>query len=114
MRPGFIAEEDKKAVIRLADCFCFPSLYEGFGIPILEAFSCGVSCAVSDIPPHREVAGDAALFFAPENSDELSSKLLQILTDENLRKQLIVKEQERLRAYSWKKTAERMMEIFEK
>ncbi len=111
--PGFIAEEDKKAVIRMADCFCFPSLYEGFGIPILEAFSCNVPCIVSKIAPHLEIAGDAALFFAPENSDELAEKLLQILTDENLRKQLIARGQKRLEIYSWKKTARKMAGIFE-
>ncbi len=112
MRPGFVAEEDKKAVIQMADCFCFPSLYEGFGIPILEAFSCGVPCVVSKIPPHMEVAGSAALFFAPESADDLAEKLLQILTDENFKKQLIIKEQEQLKKYSWKKTAEKMVKIF--
>ncbi|HAI73913.1 MAG TPA: hypothetical protein DCS28_00080 [Candidatus Moranbacteria bacterium] len=113
MHSGFIAEEDKKAVIQLADCFCYPSLYEGFGIPILEAFSCNVPCIVSKIPPHLEVAGNATLFFTPENSSELAEKISRILTNEHLRKKLIAKEHDQLALFSWKETAKKMMEIFE-
>jgi glycosyltransferase involved in cell wall biosynthesis len=111
--PGFILEEDKKAVMILADLFCFPSLYEGFGIPILEAFSAKTPCVVSDIPPHREVAGDAVLFFIPEETDDLVQKLLKILADESQKNQLVEKGKERLGIFSWEKTARKMQEIFE-
>ena len=109
---GFVAEEDKKALMTLASCFCFPSLYEGFGIPILEAFSCNVPCVVSNIPPHIEVAREAALFFAPKDSNELSEKIVQIFTQENLRDNLLKKESEQFSQFSWQKTAPKMLRIF--
>lgn len=112
--PGFIPEEDKKAVMLLANSFCFPSLYEGFGIPILEAFSAGLPCVVSDIPPHREVAGDAALFFAPKDSDDLARKLFKIIKENGSREGLLVKESARLNLFSWAKTAKKVLNIFEK
>jgi len=112
--PGFISEEDKKAVMLLADLFCFPSLYEGFGIPILEAFSANLPVIVSHIPSHQEVVGDAALFFDPKNVDDLAEKLLKLTTDENLKKQLLTREWVRLALFSWKKTAKKMVKIFER
>jgi glycosyltransferase involved in cell wall biosynthesis len=112
--PGFIAEEDKKAVILLASCFCFPSLYEGFGIPILEAFSANIPCVVSRIPAHEEVAGRAVLFFAPNDANDLSSRLFEILVENKLNVQLIEKEKAQLDLFSWEKTAIKMLEIFEK
>ncbi|MFA5961659.1 MAG: glycosyltransferase family 1 protein [Parcubacteria group bacterium] len=111
--PGFISEEDKKAIMLLADCFCFPSLYEGFGIPILEAFSVGLPCLISDIAPHREVAKDSALFFTPSNSADLSKKLLKIITEKDLRAKLLTNEKERLLGFSWEITAKKVHAIFE-
>ena len=111
--PGFIAEEDKKAVMLLADSFCFPSLYEGFGIPILEAFACNVPCVVSEIPPHFEVAKDAALFFAPNDAKALAEKLRRISLETDLRAELLRKEKEQLGAFSWQKTTQKMLRIFE-
>jgi glycosyltransferase involved in cell wall biosynthesis len=111
---GFVAEEDKKAVMLLADCFCFPSLYEGFGIPILEAFCASLPCVVSDIAPHEEVAEDSALFFAPNDADGLSEKLSKLLSDDNLRQKMLINGKERLAMFSWQKTAKKMLEIFEK
>ncbi|MFZ2188143.1 MAG: glycosyltransferase family 1 protein [Candidatus Moraniibacteriota bacterium] len=112
--PGFIAEEDKKAVMLLAACFCFPSLYEGFGIPILEAFSAKIPCVVSDIPPHKEVAGDAALFFAPRDSNELSVNIAKVILDKELNQILQARETDRLKLFSWEKTAKKMLGIFER
>jgi len=112
--PGFILEEDKKAVMFLADSFCFPSLYEGFGIPILEAFSANLPVIVSHIPPHQEVAGDATLFFDPKNVDDLAEKILKLTTDENSKKQLLAREPVRLALFSWEKTAKKMVGIFKR
>jgi glycosyltransferase involved in cell wall biosynthesis len=111
--PGFILEEYKKAVMLLADSFCFPSLYEGFGIPILEAFACNVPCVVSEIPPHFEVAKDAALFFAPNDAKALAEKLRRISLETDLRAELLRKEKEQLGAFSWQKTTQKMLRIFE-
>ncbi len=112
--PGFIAEEDKKAVMLLATIFCFPSLYEGFGIPILEAFSAKLPCVVSEILPHQEVAGDAALYFMPNNCDELAQKLLEIVQKDGIKERLLSQEAERLKLFSWAKTAKKVLNIFEK
>jgi len=110
--PGFILEEDKKAVMLLASCFCFPSLYEGFGIPILEAFSANIPCVVSQIPVHKEVAGNAVLFFAPNDVNDLSNRLVEILTENKLNVQLLEKAKTQLKIFSWEKTARKMLEIF--
>lgn len=69
--PGFIDEEDKAALMRSARVFCFPSLYEGFGIPILEAMSVGTPVIASDIAPHKEITEGAALLFDPQNAEDL-------------------------------------------
>ncbi len=109
----FISEEDKKALIGMADCFCFPSLYEGFGIPILEAFSCKTPCVVSGIPPHFEIAKNAALFFIPYDAQNLAEKIFQVLTKSDLREELIRKGEEQTLFFSWQKTTKKMMRIFE-
>lgn len=111
--PGFIGEDDKPQVFKLAKIFCFPSLYEGFGIPILEAMSQGIPTVVSDIPAHREVAGDAALYFDAGTLDDFSEKMYNALIDENLRRKLSNSGLERVRIFSWRKTAEKILEIFE-
>jgi len=110
--PGFIDEEDKPALIKLAHAFCFPSLYEGFGIPILEAMTLGVPVLASDIPPHREVVQEAALLFSVANPFEFAEKLVRIVLDEHLR--LALKEKGVLQAknFSWKKTAEKLLQIY--
>src|SRR3989344_1062641 len=87
--PGYIEQKDLPYVFRLAKLFAFPSLYEGFGIPILEAMSQKVPVIISDIPVHREVAGDTALYFDPANLDDFANKIYNILTDEKLRNKLI-------------------------
>lgn len=111
--PGYIAEEDKAALMKLARVFCTPSFYEGFGIPILEAMTAGTPVVASSIRPHMEIAGKAALFFDPQNTQELSDKLLDILTNDNLRQELIRKGFEQVGKFSWKDTAEKMLGIFE-
>ena len=110
--PGFVDEEDKAAVMKSAEIFCFPSFYEGFGIPILEAMSVGTPTIVSDIAPHREIAVDAALYFDPKNPEDLADKLKELINNDNIRQNLIQKGLERVKNFSWKNTAEKMLEIF--
>ncbi|MCX6763742.1 MAG: glycosyltransferase family 1 protein [Candidatus Moranbacteria bacterium] len=111
--PGFIDEIDKPVIFKLAKIFCFPSLYEGFSIPILEAMVAGTPVMASDIPPHREVAGEAALFFNPENSQDLAEKLEKIISDSDLRNDLIQKGLEQAQKFSWKKSAEKLLKIYQ-
>lgn len=110
--PGFIDEADKPALIKAAHVFCYPSLYEGFGIPILEAMTLGVPVLASDIPPHVEVTAGAALLFDVNDPADLTEKLARIASDEMLRTQLKEKEASQMKNFSWRKTAEKMLEIY--
>lgn len=110
--PGWIDEEDKPALLQAADCFVFPSLYEGFGIPIIEAMAAGIPVVCSDIPVLREISGDAALFCDPKNSQSFAENISKILDDENLRNNLIEKGRNAAQKYSWQKTAEKTLEIY--
>lgn len=110
--PGFIDEEDKAAIMAEAEIFCFPSLYEGFGIPILEAMSVGLPVVASNIPPHQEIANDAVLFFDPGNPRELADKLSKLTDNENLRRDLIEKGKDQVKKFSWQKTGEKTVRIF--
>jgi glycosyltransferase involved in cell wall biosynthesis len=112
--PGFISENHKFAVLAGARVFVFPSFYEGFGIPILEAFAAGVPVVASDILPHREIAEGVALFFDPDNPGELAEKMGLILRDEKKRQELIDLGKERVKKFSWRDSAEKILEIFYK
>ena len=84
--------------------FVFPSEYEGFGLPILEAFSAKTPCLLSNKSSFPEVAKKAALYFDPKNQDEIIKRILQIIESESLKKQLIEKGESRLNFFSWTKT----------
>ena len=109
---GYVPEEEKKALISAATWFCFPSYYEGFGIPILEAFDCGVACVLSDIPPQREVAKEAALFFSASDAEKLAAELSSVLESKDLRDGLVLKGRACLEQFSWKATARKILTIF--
>jgi len=85
--------------------FVFPSLYEGFGIPVLEAFGCGCPVLVSNRSSLPEVAGNAALFFDPYDELSLRNVVEKIVSDSQLRNELISKGSERFKEFSWDKTA---------
>ncbi len=96
-----------------AIAFVFPSLYEGFGIPILEAFECNCPVLASNVSSLPEVAGNAALFFDHESEISIKNEMMKILTDEELRKSLIVAGSEKVKEYSWEKTALKTKTIYE-
>ena len=102
---GWLPFEDIPTVYSGAELFVFPSLHEGFGIPVLEAFSCGVPVVCSDIEPINEVAGNAAVLVDPHSSEDISRGMLAVLNDKGLRSSLVAKGAERVRDFSWKKTA---------
>lgn len=111
--PGFVDEDDKKAIFALAQVFAFPSLYEGFGIPVLEAMSQEVPVVCSDIPSLKEVAADGAMYFEVGSLDNFSKKLYDVCMDKNLRSELILKGKERISFFSWQKSAQKMLTIYE-
>ena len=75
---GYVDDADLPTLYSIADLFCFVSLYEGFGLPVLEAMSCGVPCLERNVSSIPEVAGDAALYVDPFNIDDIAQKMLHV------------------------------------
>jgi len=110
--PGFIDEEDKKFVYKLAHVFVFPSLYEGFGIPILEAMSQNIPVLASNIPSLKEIAENGALYFDVTSLDDFSKKLYSISMDNDLRRELTKIGKARVSFFSWKNSAQKTLAIY--
>ncbi len=102
---GWIPREDLLQLYAHAQAFVYPSTFEGFGMPVLEAMAAGVPAACSDIPPLREVAGEAALFFDPLSEDAVSAALDRITSDSELRAKLANEGPERARGFTWERAA---------
>ena len=111
---GYIDEEDKIPIYKLAQIFVFPSLYEGFGMPVLEAMAAGVPVITSNVSSLPEVAGDAAILVNPLNEDEIFEAYKKILSDKNLRKDMIEKGLEQAKKFQWKNSVEVLEQIYEK
>ena len=90
----------------------YPSLYEGFGIPILEAFSRGLPVLLSDRSCFPEIAGNAALYFDPENAGSTAEAVRRILAEPELRQELARRGNLRLKDFSWEKSALELLEIY--
>ena len=97
-----------------ASCFLYPSLYEGFGIPILEAFACGCPVITSNYGAMKETAGDAALLVDPKDPKKIMSSMKRITESNKLRNKLIVRGIKRVKEFSWKKTAGETLKAYEK
>ncbi len=110
---GAVSHEEKLALMSHAAVFVWPSLWEGFGLPVLEAMSLGVPVITSNTTSLPEVVGEAALTIDPENKDELGNALRSVLRDENLRQELSRKGKERARQFTWDKTAQKTLEVYE-
>jgi glycosyltransferase involved in cell wall biosynthesis len=95
-----------------AQAFIFPSYYEGFGIPSLEAFSCGCPLIASNATSIPEVAGDAAIYFDPKSKIEIKNAVKKVLQDSNFRENLIKKGFERNKLFSWEKSAQATKEVY--
>jgi glycosyltransferase involved in cell wall biosynthesis len=110
--PGYIADEDLPALYSLADLFVFPSLYEGFGLPVLEAMACGtpvVTSAVSSLP---EVAGDAALLVDPLDTQALAEAMRRVMDDAKLRSEMVQKGLDQARRFTWSGSARQLLETY--
>lgn len=110
---GFITDEELVALYKGAEFFVLPSFEEGFGIPVLEAFSLGCPVVCSNAGSLPEVGGDAAIYFDPKSKDDLAEKIILALSDQNLRKQLIEKGEKRYKEFSWEILAKKTLEIYE-
>lgn len=111
---NFADEQELKKLYANALCFVFPSLYEGFGIPILEAFACGCPLICSETSCFPEIAGNAAEYFDPCNIEDMREKIDKIICSETLKKDLVNNGFERLKVFSWQKCAEQTTKIYER
>lgn len=111
---NYVREEDLPFIYNLAKVFVMPSLYEGFGLTVLEAFACGLAVLAADTSSIPEVAGDAACLFDPKSKDELKEKLLVLLDDNTLRQSLREKGFERIKHFSWEDMARETVRLYEK
>jgi glycosyltransferase involved in cell wall biosynthesis len=110
---GYIDEEDLPLWYAAATVFVFPSIYEGFGMPPLEAMACGTPVLTSNSSSLPEVVGDAGLMAEPTDVDALAAALLRLLHDTDLRHDLRERGLQRAQAFSWRTTAERTLEAYE-
>lgn len=111
--PGFIPDNFLRAWYQRSEMFIYPSFYEGFGFPILEAMSCGVPVVASNCSSIPEVGGDAIAYFDPFQVDSIEEKIKEVLLSRKMREILIEKGLVRAKQFSWEKTARRTFQYFQ-
>ena len=111
---GFVQDNDLPYLYNSAQCLIFPSLYEGFGIPILEAQACGCPVICSKTGCEPEVSGGAALLVDPYNYQEIAQAIYDVLNNRDLREKLIADGLENVKNFSWSKTAEQTLQLLKK
>ena len=109
---GFISDEELDNLFSMADLFVYPSLYEGFGIPVLEAMNVGTPVVTSNSTALTEVADNAALLIDPEDINDIYLGIKKLLKDKNLRKEFVSKGKVRASEFSWEKTAELYLSLY--
>lgn len=107
----FVEDKDLPSLYGNATCFVLPSLYEGFGLPVLEAMKYGCPVLTSNTSSLPEAGGDAALYFDPENTEEMAKKIDEVLSDEKLRSEMVKKGYEQVKKFSWDKTAKKTLQV---
>lgn len=111
--PGYIADEDLPVMYALSKLFLFPSLSEGFGMPMIEAMACGAPVITSDTSCLPEIAGNAAVLVNPLRSEEMATAMATLVTNEDLRRKKIQAGFLNARRFSWKRSAESVLSIYE-
>lgn len=109
-----VTDEELVRYYQNAFCFVLPSLYEGFGIPVLEAMSYGCPTIISMNSSLPEIGGDASLYFDPKSSDDLMKKIITLQTNKELGKELIIKGKNRVKDFSWDKCGKETLEVIMK
>ena len=109
---GYVSDGALSGLYRRASAFVFPSLYEGFGLPVVDAMSAGLPVACSNAACLPEVAGDGALFFDPQSEASIADALVRLVNEPELRKQLVGKGQMNARRFSWAKCAQETADVF--
>jgi glycosyltransferase involved in cell wall biosynthesis len=111
---GYLSDGEMVNLLQNSKALIFPSLYEGFGLPPLEAMSMGVPVICSDIAPLREVCGDAPVYFNPLDNKEIAQKIEKFLNEPYKSSEMISKGLERSKLYSWKKSADKLLSILDR
>lgn len=109
---GYVSDDHLPLIYNNALVFVFPSLSEGFGLPVLEAMACGLPVVCSDIPALREIAGDVAIFVDPENYYLMAEKLKEVIISHKLRHQLQEKSLQQARHFSWESCARKTLNLY--
>jgi glycosyltransferase involved in cell wall biosynthesis len=111
--PGYVAPEDKAALLSGALVYLLPSLYEGFGLPVLEAMACGTPVLTSNCSSLPEVAGQAARLVNPHRIDDIAAGLVELITNADLRRRLVEQGYRQIQQFSWQNAARQVVEILE-
>src|SRR5690606_13463009 len=109
---GFVEDEDLLHFYGACDLFVYPSFYEGFGLPILEAMACGRAVACSNTTAMPEVADSAGILFDPKNREEMARAIADILLDNELRARLERLGQQHASSFSWQKSAAQTLNAY--
>lgn len=110
---GYVSEQELVQLYNGAECFVYPSIFEGFGLPPIEAMACGVPVVVSNQSAIPEVVGDAGVFFNPFDEKDIGRNLLKMIKNESLRNQKVQLGLEQLKKFKWEKSAKKILEIYE-
>jgi glycosyltransferase involved in cell wall biosynthesis len=111
---GFVPTDDLVSIYNIATVFIMPSLYEGFGLPIVEAMQCGTPVITTREGSLKEVAGEGAYFVDVNSTDDMAIGIKKVYEDDHLRKKLSEKGQKQAQLFSWKKTAEDTLQVYER
>jgi len=109
---GWVPEEDKPPLYSGASLFVFPSLYEGFGLPVVEAMACGTPLIASKASSLPELVGEGGLLFDPHDPGELKEAMIGLLSDEQLASDLRAKGLKRAGDFSWERTAQETLAVY--
>jgi len=109
--PGYVRDEEKFEMMKNADAFLFPSFYEGFGLPILEAQSAGVPVVTSNISSMPEVSGNGAILVDPNKTEEIADAVQKLISEEGYKNDIIKKGLENVKRFSWDKCAEEIAQL---
>ena len=112
--PGYVADEDLPVLYGAADLFAFPSLYEGFGLPVLEAMACGTPVVCADASSLPEIAGDAALLVPPTDVKALAGAMERLISDAELRRELRGRGLVQASRFTWERTATQTLGVYER
>lgn len=110
---GLVPDEDLVLLYNGAAVYVFPSFYEGFGLPALEAFACGIPLCAAKSSSLPEICGNAAVFFDPHNPDDMAEKIASVLNDKQKADELIARGHERLKEFSWERMACETLKIYQ-